>query len=133
MTKRQLATRVRYWQKRIPDLGVSHWRLESLKVDDECHGGLAAIRKREDYDSFDMEIQTEYLRDGSLRDMDETIVHELLHLAFRDLDDTIAHAETWMPDATYQDFDGHIDHEREGLVERLARTIVRVNDECGTV
>lgn len=97
---------------------------------DEVPGGpnsSASVRTSGYYDSCWMAFKRDELPDTITRGLDETIVHEWLHAAFRDFDDALATACTWMPDATWRDWNDRADHEREGIVERLARLIVALH------
>lgn len=122
----QLAKRVEKWQHRLAHLGISHFRINSVTIDDETPGGphaQASVRVSENYDNATFWFKWDFINDCTERDLDETIIHEWLHVAMRDLDQALDSAETWMPKATYADWDERIDHEREGLVERLTRTL----------
>jgi hypothetical protein len=136
LKRAKLEKRVKFWQERLSELGVSHWRLESICIVEECESGksaAASIHFPADYDSFDLQFKREHLKFASKQRIDEDIVHEFLHLAWRDMDDTTAGVTTWMPNATYDDWRERYKHEQEGLIERTARLIVRLHDESGTV
>lgn len=68
------------------------------------------------YDSAQIVFDETKFRKSPKRWQDETIVHELLHVAWRDLDAS-------------QDDDGRVAHEKEGVIDRLARLIVLLCDE----
>lgn len=136
MKRKALKKRVEFWQAKLAELGVSHWRMDSLSIVDECPSGphaAASVNYPDDYDSFELQFKREHLKYASKQRIDEDIVHELLHLTWRDMEEATECVETWMPKATYADWDERVRHEQEGLIERMARLIVRLHGECGTV
>lgn len=126
----ELAKRIEAWQKRVPELGVSHFRF-TLTLDDNVpgspHASAAAVTPS-DYDNVEFHFAYGFLEDATDERIDEVIVHEWVHVAMRDLDHTLHAVEKWMPEATYADFEETVDHEREGLVDRLAKLIYRLNE-----
>lgn len=125
-----LAERVELWQHRLAPLGVTHWRIERIVIGDADALGEAsenanasAIRSKS-YDSVTFFFLSEYVEEATEKQLDETIVHEWLHVYGRDLDELHTRVETWMPEATYDDFKDNWHHLREGEVERMARLIV---------
>lgn len=131
LTPEEIAERVEAWKKRLDLLGISHWRLdEVILVDDgEMPGGAradaaAAVFIPDRYDRCRFYFNNAYLDDASSADIDQSIVHEWLHVAMRDFDQALGVVEGWMPDQTYSDWEDRVNHEREGLVDRLAWQIV---------
>ncbi len=123
----QLAERVEEWQHRLALLGVGHFRITSVTIDDETPAGphaQASAQMSTSYDNVRMWFKHDYIEVCGERDLDETIVHEWLHVAMRDFDSAIDAVEAWMPKQTYDAFEERVDHEREGVVDRVSRTIV---------
>jgi hypothetical protein len=56
-----------------------------------------------------------------------TIIHEWLHVAFRDFEAAISACEDWLPTRTFSDFNERLEHEREGLIDRLAVTLFQLH------
>lgn len=128
ITPIQLAKRIERWQKRVPELGVSHFRF-SVVLEDSVpgkSGASAAANVPHDYDYVEFHFTFEFLEEASAEKLDEVIVHEWVHVAMRDLDHALNVVERWMPPATYEDFEDSVDHEREGLVDRFAWLIYRL-------
>lgn len=123
----QLAKRVEKWQHRLAHLGISHFRISAVHLVSDTPGGpraQASVCASEHYDSAEFWFRWEFIEECTERQLDETIVHEWVHVAWRDFDESVRGAESWMPSRTYDDFEERITHEREGLVERLTRTII---------
>lgn len=126
MTENQLQRRVEQWQSRLALLGVSQWRIESVEIVDETPGGPnadATVCTSSKYDSAYFYFARDFIETATPATLDETIIHEWLHVAMRDLDRTLDCVENWMPEQTHTDFDRTVDRAREALIERLARTI----------
>lgn len=127
VTPVQLARRVEKWKERLEKLGVAHFRINAVHIVDETPGGQhaeASVQVSESYDNATFWFTWEFLDDCDEYALDVTIVHEWMHVAMRDWDRSLECVETWMPKATYADFEDRMGHEREKLVERMARTIV---------
>lgn len=87
----------------------------------------AAVQVDPKYDKAWWYFHDEYLSDCEEYQLDQTIIHEWLHVAMRDLDFSLGLVETWMPEATYKSWEQTVDHEREGLVERLATLLYQAH------
>lgn len=132
ITPTQLAKRVEKWQQILAPLGIGHFSINCISLVDEVPGtpgSLAAVTTSQDYDYVRFYFNNEYLDEADAEDVDRTIVHEWLHVALRDLDHALRAVEKWMPEATYDDWDDRVTHEREGLIERLASLIVALHGE----
>lgn len=128
MTDREaikLAKRVEYWQKKMPLLGIAHWKIERVTTCDEMpdEGSLAQVQCSEKYDSCRFWFWNDYLDRATPDDLDQTIIHEWVHVAMRDFDVALQAVEPWMPEATYEDFSYSTNLRREALVDRLARQL----------
>lgn len=123
----KVTKRCEKWQSRLSHLGIGHWRIIRVQFVDEVPGspnGQAAARIPPNYDSVEFFFKWDFLESVDHYELDCAIVHEWLHVAMRDFDGALEAVESWMPEKTHEDFEETVNHEREGLVERLARTIV---------
>lgn len=130
MTQRQLLKRVKFWQRTLVDLGLQHWRIEDCEIVDETsHGPTAAasVGTSKQYASVWFQFRREFLSEAPPEKLDETIIHEWLHVFLRDLEEAKDGAQSWLPDASWTDFEERYDHETEGVVEAMARLIVRLH------
>ena len=126
ITERQLRRRVEDWQKALAPLGVGHWRLAECSIVDDvagASGSNAGVNPSGYYDTCWMQYDRKYVENADAQTLDETIIHEWLHVAWRDYQDTIESASTQMsPQAKFLWMD-RVDHEAEGVIERLARVL----------
>jgi len=126
MTVKQLAKRVEAWKDRLEFLGLGHWRIDGVGILDDIpdtENSVACVQTAHLYDNFRMFFRRDYIEESDEADIDETIIHELIHVAMRNLDRTYETVEEWMPRHTFADFMVTVGFEREAFVERLARTI----------
>jgi hypothetical protein len=121
-----LAKRVKFWAKRLEPLGLRHWQIEVEclpEVDEETNKG-AEVRVSRHYDSATIIFAGNKLDAMTDHEVDEVIVHELLHIVFRDLeeahDSVKGELHPWIRDSWSE----RIEHETEGIVEKLARALV---------
>lgn len=125
MTHAALEKRVRQWQQSMPCLGLAHWRieikiLEELRDDRETNASVVCSSH---YDTAWMEFERSFLNEAEEAQVDQTIVHELVHMAMRDFDNAISDVYVSLGQPARAIWMDHVDHAREGLVERLARTL----------
>lgn len=122
----ELAKRVERWGNDLAALGVAHYIIDAVHVVEETPGGpqaQATVQASRAYDHCVFSFKREYLDTCTADDLDQTILHEWVHVAMRDLDRALTVVEKWMPEATYSDFEDVIDSEREGLVDRMAHAL----------
>lgn len=122
----RLAKRVERWQHILSPLGVAHFRIEQVSAVDETPAGPhsnVTVQIFTHYDSVKFWFTHEFLEGADEKGLDEAIIHEWVHVAMRDFDNALEAVEPWMPLHTYRDFEESVDHEREGLVDRVARCI----------
>lgn len=131
ITPVQLAKRVESWGKRLSPLGVAHFDILRVTLGEECPSGnsnaKASVQVHDLYDNCSFFFNTAELDRMSEDELDMTIIHEWLHVAFRDLEAAVASCEDWLPDRTFSDFEERLNHEREGLVDRLARAMFQLH------
>jgi hypothetical protein len=128
----QLKKRVRYWQQRLEPLGLRHWDVivEVVEDDELEHGDSseAEVTPSLLYDTARIQFRRGHQEgvDGT-RDIDSLIVHELLHLIFRDYESVIDMVIQELGVTAKELTEKRLDHEIEGIIERLARTILALH------
>lgn len=96
-----------------------------MSVVDETPNGKSAnasVQPSASYDSVFFWFKEEFLEEASKREVDEVILHEWMHVLMRDLDQAIESVEDELSPASEAQWNDRLRHEREGLVDRLART-----------
>lgn len=132
ITTTQLARRIERWQKILAPLGVGHFRVEQVSIADETPshcGANATAQLYRHYDSVQFWFTHDFLDDVTEQRLNEVIIHEWMHVAFRDYEDATDQAESWMSPQAAKDFSDRVEHEQEGLIERLARLIYALYSE----
>lgn len=133
MTEPQLKARVRFWQNKLALLGLSIWRFDICVIDGTPTGvkgpAAAAIDRMDHYDSASIEFVREEIAELTASEIDQVIVHELLHAAFRDFEEAIHLVDGVLPATAWTIWDNALDHELEALIERLARTLVAFSEK----
>lgn len=128
----ELAERIERWQKVLSPLGIGHFRIESVDIADETPshcGANATARLYRHYDSVQFWFTHDFLDDCTEQRLDEVIIHEWLHVAWRDYEDVTDRAgEAWMSPQAAKDFSESLEHEQEGLIERHARLIYALHN-----
>lgn len=125
MTLAQLKRRIAYWQRSLPDLGISHWTIDASIVEapDGNDGSAACVHSMSDYDHASMEFARAWLRANELKEIDRVIIHELLHIVFRDYDSTIESIHSHLNTPVRAVWSVQIEHELEGVIQRLANAL----------
>lgn len=128
MTDREVFARVRYWLKHplLIELGISHWRID-VETAEEPSGrqnAKAAITTSGYYDTATIQFAADYVDEASEIDLDRTIMHELIHIVWRDLGDASRSLGMHVSNDRADAYEDRLDHETEGVVDRIARTIV---------
>lgn len=130
----RLAKRVEKWTKVIVELGLAHWRIECITLTDEMPNdgdgkgsANASIFVASTYDSMHIYFRNSFLEEATWRQIDEVIVHELLHAAMRDIDEAINAADDYLSAASLSIWSERVDDARERFIENLARLIVRLH------
>ena len=130
ITPIQLAKRVEAWGKRLSALGVAHFEITHITVGHESPSGSsdakASVVVHDLYDSCSFFFDQYELDRMDENELDMTIIHEWLHVAFRDWEAAVSACEDWLPARTFEDFEGRLNHEREGLIDRLARAMFQL-------
>jgi hypothetical protein len=126
ITDVELAERIEEWQQRLELLGVAHFRIRAVTMTDDVPGWAdsnAGVSVDVDYDTVTFYFDNRYVEGSTAKQLDETILHEWIHVSMRDLNNATNLAKSWMPEQTWSTFDENLDHHKETLVERLARQL----------
>ena len=130
MTDLEIAIRVSRWQQTLAALGISHWDFEiDVQVDpvggpfDDRIGAVTSLIN-DKYDRVEFTFDKESIPAVVNDEFDSYIVHEWLHVALRDYDKAIHAVSGMMGADAYRLWQDRLDHEEEGIVERLAQLIV---------
>jgi len=127
MTTASFIRRVTYWQKKLKPLRLEHWDIEVEAVDEPSdsvfYSAKAAVTMSSHYDTVYLEVCKAWLPDAEPGDIDKVIIHELIHVAMRDFDDAIHRVEDVLGVPARGIWKEELRHERESLVEQLARTL----------
>jgi ribosomal protein S9 len=133
VTRRQFEKRVRWWTRQLRELGLEHWDLhfEYPQADEDVQS--TSGRDAQATCSVSMHYDTAYIEVAPStlglpqHDIDKIIVHELLHVLMRDLTKVHNEMRYLIGGQVGQALDTSLEHEVEGVVERLARAIVLFN------
>jgi hypothetical protein len=128
VTAQEIRERVEFWTTRLASLGIGHWDFEIIVYDGDIEDAPncdATADTSDRYDSAALNFRADKvdLNTRTLDEIDQLILHELLHVAMRDFDETIEPARWNMSPPSGTLWANSVEREREGLVERLARTI----------
>lgn len=128
MTRAEFEARVNYWRIRLGHTGLTHWRFDFDYDDDalEDRNGReadASVGVHETYDTAHWHVRPATLGMDPLT-VDETIVHELLHVAMRNLNSVEHDILAEVGGRSMIILSERLEVEIESFVERLARAIV---------
>lgn len=116
MTRHQIETAVRVWQTRLK---LDHWDIR-VDWDNPSGGGDVASSEIQDlYDSVTLRFDSRH-GDWKVPYGTQTVIHELLHLHERDLAEAVKSVKPLIGLPAYEVFWQRYDHEREGLIDRVA-------------
>ena len=107
-------------------LGLGHWTIDQVSIADETPGGPnaeACVQPSYAYDTCTFWFTHSFVESASLRALDEAIIHEWVHVFMRDFDQTISSVDDELSPATERIWSDRIHHEREGVVDRIARAL----------
>lgn len=127
-----LAERVELWQERMAALGLGHWRILRVSVVDETPGGPhsnATVQPSFRYNTCKFWFKHEFIDNANPAEVDETIIHEWLHVLWRDFDQAVESIETQLAPAVSSVWEDRVEHEREGLIDICAQYIYSLHEE----
>lgn len=129
MSIEQLRKKITYWTEYLAPLGLSHFRITEISIVDMAdEDAKATIEVSIHYDECVFRFDRAFIDTCGEHDLNQAIIHELLHACWRDLDMAMESAEHWMPPLSYEDFRDRERHEVEGLIDRISRTILMLHD-----
>lgn len=102
-------------------LGLDHFRTEIACPDEHEWSGSAGYKT--DYPNATITIRRTEAKDWSFDDREETVIHELLHLAMRDLHTATERALKQLPKPVRKVCAAEIEQHTERVVETLSRSI----------
>lgn len=121
MTEAQLRSLVKRWSARL----VPEWRV-TVEIGGEDGDSHATAFRSKDYPTATVCFNPEFVKRPD-REVEETVVHELLHLLLRDVD--VAACES-IAGQLHRDVETvharAVDHAMEGAIERLAWAFVEM-------
>jgi hypothetical protein len=125
MTRASFEKVVRRWQSR---LRLNHWDLVIDTETPAAGDAIAECIRHHSYDTAVMRFRPDWPQ-WERRYANDTIVHELLHLQERDLSEAVNTAQLFFHPEAWKQFNDRCEHEREGLVDRLATILVDLGGE----
>lgn len=125
----ELAERCEEWQQRLSSLGIAHWRIACVTITDNVPSDTASgvsyagVVIDENYDTLRLYFNADFVEGATAKELDEVILHEFVHVAFRDLNNAIDLAKPWFPEAAWDTYDDNLEHKKESITERFARQL----------
>jgi hypothetical protein len=126
VTRSQLQRRVERWATKLSPLGLAHWEFEvEIVSEDEMDNdnSEAEVQPSTKYDSANVTFKRSFVESVDVEQLDKAIIHELLHLVFRDFEAIMDLVTQELGVTSKELVEKQIDHEIEGVVERIARTL----------
>lgn len=124
-----LENRIRYWLDTLAPMGCAHWAVD-VEITDAPDGNPdsnAACSFSTLYDTAKIEFNSSHIDEANDREIDCTIVHELLHLVGRDLWSVHKDSEVFFGKPAWTMQDNRFHHELEGFTDRVARALVEAH------
>ena len=122
MTREGMERLIAAW---VPRMGLGHWEI-TVKWDEPCDSENDAEFSREDwYDIATVRLSPDWAG-WTAAYAERVVVHELRHLVTRDLDGSVAMAYEGLPETSRRLAERHYQRAIEGVVERMAATLVTV-------
>ena len=126
----QLAKRVETWQKRLGPLGLLQYTIDSVSCSDSPGGNewsAACVTPSANYDRARFEFRNDVVDFAYDNDdfeyLDQTILHEWLHVSFQAFENTIELVDDKLSSAQSEIWQEALTHTREQLIDRLARQL----------
>jgi hypothetical protein len=122
---KRLLRRIDFWQRHLAPLGLAPYRTHVGYVEETQgkEGAAASCHNSVHYDTVWFEFRQDYVEKAEKWQLDETIIHEWLHVLFRDYDSAVNYAGDYMSPQVREMWECQVEHELEGVIEKLARTI----------
>jgi hypothetical protein len=128
----ELTELIEDWQDKLGTLGILHWRIKEVTIGPSPPGGEnanASVWSSSSYDTCEFYFKDSYIEEATQQDVEETIIHEWLHVAWRDMDRASEAGASWFTQAAWDDWSARFDHEREGLIDRLSRAFYELHND----
>jgi hypothetical protein len=126
----QLAKRVEAWQKRLGPLGLSQYTIDAVSTMDDPGGNemaTACVHPSANYDRCRFEFRNEDVDwaydNDDFEYLDQTILHEWVHVAFQAFENSIELVEDSLSQGQLDIWKEAMDHSREQLIDRIARQL----------
>lgn len=125
ITEKQLLKRVQGWQLSLEPLGIGHFHLDLQIVEEVpgAEGAQAGVNPSVYYDRCWMNFSREFLEENTIEAIDKVIIHEWLHVAWRDYAAAVDSIGGELAPAVRGLWSDRLEHEAEGIIERLALTL----------
>lgn len=126
----KLSKRVVMWGQRLDQLGLAHYRVDSVKTTDEPGdnpNSAACVTASKNYDSAHFEFRNQEVNwayeNEDFEYLDQTIIHEWLHVSFQPYYNAIFLVGDGLSADANRLWEEAMEHANEQLIERLARQI----------
>lgn len=119
----------RCWTTWVRRLHMGHWQWD-IHLGVDLDDAFAQITPHQHYDQAKLEVRSDWPH-WSKRDLNETLVHELLHAAMRDIDHVVhmpCEMDLWKKQGSMAYHDA-LDHAVEGFIQRMAEILVDSHGE----
>lgn len=119
MTRKQIDDTLETWRQRLaPEWTVTiDWDKQP-----ESENAHASVYRPDDYHRSHIRVAKDFLTESD-EVQEQTLIHELLHLAVRDMDQAFRSTEGPLRGETYSVLEAQWEHAEEGFVDRLAWTL----------
>jgi hypothetical protein len=87
----------------------------------------AAVKTSNDYDVCHFFFNNDFLDRCTEEQLDQTIIHEWVHVAMRSYDQAVAAVDEELSGGSRYHWNLRLEHERENLVERLAQQLWKLH------
>lgn len=131
LTVDELVVLIEDWQDKLGSLGILHWRIKAVTIGPDppgAEGASASVWSSSSYDTCEFYFKDSYVEEATRQDLEETIIHEWLHVAWRDMDASLGAGASWFTQAAWDDWSARVDHEREGIIDRLSRAFYELHN-----
>lgn len=121
LKKSDIEKMVRVWQARMR---LTHWTIKidwDTLLDEGFRSGECEVSKR--YDVATIRFGAGFPTWDRVF-ANQTVVHELLHVAGRDLDESVNAIDSQLSKRLFELFYERFEHENEGVIERTACVLV---------
>lgn len=111
-------------------LALTHWAIRIDWDEPANEDNYAEVTPKDSYDEARIRFDAGWASwkpDFAVK----IIIHELLHLTTRDMLNAASSVEAVLPTSAWKLFDDRFEHELEGVIERIAVTLVNISRQEG--